>query len=78
MSDQDSADELPSHRLNAIAAFPHGTGYVLSLMDDNGELHTFTLSGPRLRQVATVIVNAVQGIPSGNANVMRDLGNRDG
>lgn len=78
MSDQDIADELPTHGLNAIAAFPHRSGYVLSLMDDDGELHTFTLSGPRLRQVAAIIVNAVQGIPSGTANVMRDLGNRDG
>lgn len=70
--DDDIADT--THGLNAIAAFKHGNGYVLSLMDDDGELHTFTLSGPKLRQVATVICNAIQGIPSGPADVMRELG----
>jgi hypothetical protein len=68
MSDND--DIADTHGLDAIAAFPHGSGYVLSLMDDDGELHTFTLSGLRLRQVATVIVNAVQGIPSGSAAII--------
>ncbi len=66
MCDNDTdAEALPTRQLNAIAAFPHGSRYVLSLMDDDGELHTFELSGPKLCQVSTVIVNAAQGIPSG-------------
>lgn len=67
-------DNAETHDLNAIAAFPHGTGYVLSLMDETGELHTFTLSGQRLRQVATVIVNCVQGVPSGSSAIIDQFG----
>ncbi|MFB1297339.1 hypothetical protein ACAG24_017655 [Mycobacterium sp. pW049] len=74
LSDSDIGDEIPTHGLNAIAAFKHGPGYVLSLMDDDGTLTTYTLSGPRLRQVATVIANAVQGIPSGLADVLGERG----
>jgi hypothetical protein len=69
-----SDDIADTHGLNAIAAFKHGNGFVLSLMDDDGELHTYTLSGPRLRQVATIIVNAVQGIPSGSSAIIEQFG----
>ncbi|OBK69524.1 hypothetical protein A5653_12555 [Mycobacterium colombiense] len=70
MSDSDIGDEIPATGLAAIAAYPHSNGYALALVGDDGTTHAFTLSGPRLRQVATVIVNCVQGIPSGSAAII--------
>lgn len=77
MSDHDIGDEIPATGLAAIAAYPNpdgGNGYALVLVGDDGASHAFTLTAAKLRQVATIIVNAVQGIPSGTANVMRQLG----
>ncbi|BBY47748.1 hypothetical protein MARA_12160 [Mycolicibacterium arabiense] len=75
MSDSDiGVDELlPAHGLAAISAFKHGPGYVLALLGDDGELHTYTLSGPRLRQVVTIMCNAVRGIPSGSVSTLQHI-----
>lgn len=80
MSDDEIADEIPASGLAAIAAYPNpnGNGYALALVGDDGTTHAFTLTGAKLRQVAAIICNAVQGIPSGTANVMRQLGHDSG
>ncbi|ULN33621.1 hypothetical protein [Mycolicibacterium smegmatis] len=71
MSDQDIGDELQPHGLNAIAAFRHGDGFVISLMDDTGELHTFTMSLKKARNASTVINLGLMGIPQGSASALK-------
>lgn len=56
-------NELETHGLNAVAAFQHEGGFVLSLMDDNGDLHTFTMSMTKARNLNTVITQGVVGAP---------------
>lgn len=74
MSDQEIGEELPAHGLNAIAAFKHGDGYALALVDDDGATHAYTVSDAKLRQVFVIIGRALEGLPSGTANVMREMG----
>lgn len=71
MSDTDSDDQLPTHQLHAIAAFKQGSGFVLALLDDDGELHTFTMNLSKAHAVSTVIAQGVMGIPAGSTSVLK-------
>ena len=56
-------DNAETHDLNAIAAFPRGTGYVLCLMDETGELHTSPCPSRECASSHRNPVNCVQGLP---------------
>jgi hypothetical protein len=67
-------DEIPAAELNALAVYPHGNGHAVVLVGSDGEKHAFTVSHAKLKQVFYLIGNELQGMPSGTANVMSELG----